>query len=49
MSEESEPKGLPNWLLPEKVKELLSHVTIDADGKRTITLPNLTITFSAPE
>ncbi len=44
-------RGSPiDWLLPEKVKELLKHVTVDeATGKRTVTLPNFTITFDAPE
>ena len=41
--------GLVEYFLPEKVKELLKHVEIDANGKRTITLPNFTITFDAPQ
>lgn len=42
--------GLVEYFLPEKVKELLKHVTIDeATGKRTVTLPNFTITFDAPQ
>lgn len=41
--------GLVEYFLPEKVKELLKHVEVDANGKRTITLPNFTITFDAPQ
>lgn len=42
--------GLVEYFLPEKVKELLKHVEVDpTTGKRTVTLPNFTITFDAPQ
>ena len=41
--------GITDWLMPEKIKELLTHVTIDADtGRRTVSLPSFTITFDKP-
>lgn len=44
--DEPKGRGVPEWILPAKIRELLSHVTIDeATGKRTVSLPNFTITF----
>lgn len=52
MGDESEEKmgGIVDRFLPDWVVELKKHLHIDPQtGKRTVTLPNLTITFDPPE
>lgn len=49
---QDEPKGrggVVDYFLPPKIKALLEHLTVDeATGLRTVTLPEVTITFKPP-